>query len=55
LIYNNIEFKLTKKLPFFLNYRFKPKAYRLLRQGENIKKAIIKAEDIIKLYNKLRR
>ncbi|PTB48192.1 hypothetical protein M431DRAFT_100727, partial [Trichoderma harzianum CBS 226.95] len=55
LAYNSTESESTGKSPFFLNYRFKPEAYRPLRQGEDIEKAIIKAEDIIELHDELRR
>ncbi|PTB47296.1 hypothetical protein M431DRAFT_44575, partial [Trichoderma harzianum CBS 226.95] len=55
LAYNSTESESTGKLPFFLNYGFEPEAYRPPRQGEDVEKAIIKAEDIIELHDELRR
>jgi hypothetical protein len=41
------------KLLFFFNYSFKLEVYRPPCISEDIEKAIIKAEDIIKLYKEL--
>ena len=54
LSYNSAQSESTGKSPFFLNYGFEPEAYRPPRQGEDVEKAIIKAEDMIELHNELK-
>jgi hypothetical protein len=54
LAYNSAPSESTGKSPFFLNYGFEPEAYRPPRQGEDVEKAIIKAENMIEVHNELR-
>ncbi|RFU81252.1 hypothetical protein TARUN_954, partial [Trichoderma arundinaceum] len=51
--YNSTQSESTGKSPFFLNFGFEPEAYRLPREGEDVEKAIIQADDLKKLHDEL--
>lgn len=53
LSYNSTPSESTGKSPFFLNYGFEPEAYRPPRNGEDVEKARIRAEDMIHLHEEL--
>ncbi|RFU78213.1 poly [Trichoderma arundinaceum] len=46
--YNSTQSESTGKSPFYLNFGFEPEAYRLPREGEDVEKAIIQADDMKK-------
>lgn len=52
--YNSSVSESTKLTPFFANKGYEPQAYRMPRKGEEVQKAIIKAEDLKKLHDELR-
>jgi hypothetical protein len=54
LSYNSSVSESTKLTPFFANKGYEPQAFRMPRKGEEVQKAIIKAEDLKKLHDELR-